>query len=72
MPSLPTWDNVALSIDRRLTAVEANVLHVRRKVDALNDWHNRVTGALYVLGALGTATLAFAVIIFKYLLDKVG
>jgi len=36
------------------------VEHIVSKVDMLNDWHNKVSGALLVLSALASAGLVIA------------
>lgn len=43
-----------------LTHLTEQVEHIVIKVDMLNDWHNKVTGALLVLGVLASAGLVIA------------
>lgn len=42
----------------------------RKQLEYLNSWHNKVTGALWVLGGLGSASFATCLVILSAVLSR--
>ena len=66
-----------VKLDRRLATLEAGQHHIltrvtsmSEKVEALNDWHNVVSGGLVVLGALTSASFAVALVVLSKVLGS--
>ena len=73
----PTLPAILNRIDRRLERIEATVESIARHVQVLNDWHTehitshaRFSGALLVLGLLGTGAFAVALVVLKHVLER--
>lgn len=72
--NLPTEIHVLTEIGRKLAVLEARTDRIPdmvKKLEMLNDWHNFVSGALWVLGVLASAGLAVSLVILGKLLPTV-
>ena len=73
----PTLPAILNRIDRRLERIEATIEAISARVLMLNEWHTehdkshaRFSGALLVLGLLGTGAFAVALVVLKHVLER--
>ncbi len=67
---LGTLAGILTHLSDEMHQVQEDLRVVRVKMELLNDWHNRVSGALVVITGLAAGALTLGAVILRFLLER--